>query len=271
MTGSVLSRREISAFAKLAESVARSAGAILLKGFNKRFAVSYKGRINPVTEYDLKSERYIISSIRKKYPDHDVLAEEATAKSSKSLYRWIIDPLDGTVNYAHGFPVFCVSIALEYDGEMVLGVVFDPIHREMFSAVRGSGAFLNGKQIHVSREDKLERSMIATGFAYDVSTAVRNNIGYFGRMVRKAQAVRRPGSAALDTCWVACGRFDGFWELSLHPWDTAAAHLILLEAGGKITRMDGRSHSIYGGEMAASNGRIHGAMLRILKPGRNRP
>jgi myo-inositol-1(or 4)-monophosphatase len=264
MSGSLLPRREIAAFAKLADSVSRSAGAILLRGFNRRFAITYKGRINPVTEFDIKAERHIIASIRKQYPDHDVLAEESTAKSSHSPYRWIIDPLDGTVNYAHGFPVFCVSIALEYDGQVMLGVVFDPIHGELFSAVAGRGAFLNGKRVHVSRENRLERSMIATGFAYDVGTAVRNNIGYFGRMVRKAQAVRRAGSAALDTCWVACGIFDGFWELSLHPWDTAAAHLILLEAGGKITQMNGRPYSIYGGEMVASNGRIHGAMLRVL-------
>jgi myo-inositol-1(or 4)-monophosphatase len=266
MTSSFPTTREISAFAKLAETVAYSAGAILLKGFNKRFTITYKGRINPVTEYDLKSEKHIISSIRKRFPQHDVLAEEDTAKSSRSPYRWIIDPLDGTVNYAHGFPVFCVSIALEYEGDVALGVVFDPVHHELFSAVRGRGARLNGKRIQVSSETKLERSMIATGFAYDVGTSARNNIGYFGRMVKRAQAIRRPGSAALDACWVACGRFEGYWELLLAPWDAAAAHLILLEAGGKITKMNARPFSIYGGEMVASNGLIHSAMLNVLKP-----
>jgi myo-inositol-1(or 4)-monophosphatase len=267
MTRSPLLPRDVPTLAKLAERVAREAGGILIEGFNKRFSITYKGRINPVTEYDLKSERHIISTIKRKYPDHDFLAEEATSKSSPSSHRWIIDPLDGTVNYAHGFPVFCVSIALEYEGNVVLGVVFDPIHKELFTAVRGKGAFLNGKRIQVSSEKKLERSMIATGFAYDVGSATRNNIGYFGRMVKKAQAVRRPGSAALDACWVACGRFDGFWELRLHPWDTAAAHLILLEAGGQLSKMNGRPFSIFDGEMVASNGRIHASMLRVLKPG----
>jgi myo-inositol-1(or 4)-monophosphatase len=259
-----LSARDLNSYAATAESIARKAGAILLAGFNKRKTVKYKGRIDPVTQYDLKSERHIVSAIRATFPSHRFLAEEGTASSHESPFRWIIDPLDGTVNFAHGFPVFCVSIALEFNGEVVVGVVYDPIHDELFRAIRNKGALLNKKRIRVSYEKQLEKSLIATGFAYDVGTSRRNNIGYFSRMVKKAQAVRRPGSAALDICWVACGRFDGFWELKLHPWDTAAAYLILLEAGGKSTKINGSQYTIFDGELVASNGTIHKAMLRAL-------
>ncbi len=249
---------------RFAESTAGRAGGILKRGFNSVMDVRYKGRINPVTEWDVKSEEYITDRISKNWPDHSVLAEEGSDRDENSGYRWVIDPLDGTVNFAHGFPVYCVSIAVEYDGETVAGAVYDPERDEMFSAGAGLGARLNGRKIRVSSETKLQRSMLATGFAYDVATARRNNLGYFSRMVKAAQAVRRPGSAAIDLCWLACGRLDGFWELHLHPWDTAAAQLIVTEAGGRVSRFDGGPYSIFDDEILASNGRIHRSMQKLL-------
>lgn len=257
-------QREIRELLRFAEDVARHAGGMLKDGFNSVMDVRYKGRIDPVTEWDLKSEKYITGQISENWPEHSVLAEEGSDRSENSGYRWVIDPLDGTVNFAHGFPVYCVSIAIEYSGEPVAGVVFDPERDEMFSAGKGLGARLNDRKIRVSGESNLQRSMLATGFSYDVATARRNNIGYFSRMVKTAQAVRRPGSAALDLCWLACGRLDGFWELHLHPWDTAAAHLIVSEAGGRVTQFDGSPYSIFDDEILASNGRIHRSMQKVL-------
>jgi myo-inositol-1(or 4)-monophosphatase len=258
------SQKDIRKLQEFAEDTARHAGAMLKKGFQKVMDVRYKGRINPVTEWDVKAENYITGQIAKVWPEHSVLAEEGSDRNRNSGYRWVIDPLDGTVNFAHGFPMYCVSIAVEYNSKPIVGAVYDPERDEMFSAGKGLGAKLNGRKIKVSSESKLQRAMLATGFAYDVASARRNNIGYFSRMVKAAQAVRRPGSAAIDLCWLACGRLDGFWELRLHPWDTAAARLVVTEAGGKVTRFDGGAYSIFDDEILASNGRIHRSMQKLL-------
>ena len=252
------------AFLTLAGELAMGAGDILKKGFHSRKKIDYKGRINPVTDYDYKAEQYIISRIKKRYPDHEFLAEEGTSKGSKSAYRWVIDPLDGTVNFAHGFPVYCVSIALEHEGEVELGAVYDPERDELFHAARGKGARMNQEKLAVSDTSKLQRALLATGFAYDIGTSKRNNLGLFARMAKKVEGVRRPGSAAIDLCWLAAGRIDGFWELKLHPWDTAAAKLIVEEAGGKVTRIDGREYSIFDNDILASNKTLHTKMQKAL-------
>lgn len=259
-----LRKKQIKELSNFACDLALGAGDILKKGFNKKHKVNFKGRIDLVTETDLKSERYVVTSINKNYSDHAVLAEEGSGNGESAEFRWIIDPLDGTVNYAHGFPIYCVSIALEYKGKMLTGAVYDPERNELFHATRGLGAFLNKKKIHVSKETNLEKALLATGFSYDVGTAKRNNLGLFARMVKKAQAVRRPGSAAIDLCWLAAGRIDGFWELFLHPWDTAAALIIVEEAGGKVTRVNGKSYSIFDDDILAGNSHLHKAMKTVL-------
>ncbi|MEW5992888.1 MAG: inositol monophosphatase family protein [Candidatus Zixiibacteriota bacterium] len=263
------SNSEISKYLRFAEWLARGAGKILKRGFQSQLKIDYKGRINPVTQYDLESERYITSQIRKRFPGHAILTEEGNNVTEESTYRWVIDPLDGTVNFAHGFPVYCVSIALECERRMIAGVVYDPERKELFSAGRGLGSRMNGEVIRVSTERNLQRALLATGFAYNIGTARRNNLGLFARMAKKAQGVRRPGSAAIDLCWLACGRIDGFWELYLHPWDTAAAWLIVQEAGGRVTRINGTRYSIFAHDILASNGRLHRAMMTALK-GRKR-
>ena len=259
-----LSSRETKELARLAGEFAVGAGKILRRGFNTNFQVRYKGAIDPVTEYDLKSEKYITSRIKKVCPGHSILAEEGTGQQNDSSFTWVIDPLDGTVNFAHGFPIYCVSIGVEYEGDMIAGAVYDPERDELFHAAKGQGAFLNRKRISVSTQKRLNRSLLNTGFAYDVHMAVRNNLGLFARMVKAAQAVRRPGSAAIDLCWLAAGRIDGFWELKLRPWDTAAASVILSEAGGRATRLNGRDYNIFSGDLLASNGLIHNQMKKVL-------
>jgi len=259
-----VTRTELIELTRFAKDLAVRAGGILRRGFAHSHRVVYKGRIDPVTEIDLKSEQYIIRTITKRYPHHSFLAEEGTGAGVVSEYRWVIDPLDGTVNFAHGFPVYCVSIALEYLGEVVLGAVYDPERSELFWGAKGGKAYLKDRPIAVSREKRLERALLATGFAYDIGHAKRNNLGLFARMAKKAQGVRRPGSAALDLCWLACGRIDGFWELKLHPWDTAAACLFVESAGGRISRLDGRPFAITDPDLLASNRHLHRSMKAVL-------
>jgi len=256
--------RELNELLKFSKDLALGAGAILKKGFNHRLDITYKGRIDPVTESDLKSEKYIAERIAGKYPHHEILAEEGSAVGEKSAFRWVIDPLDGTVNYAHAFPIYCVSVGLEYEREIILGAVYDPQSDELFWARKNGGAFLNRKKIHVSKRRKLDRALLATGFAYDIKTARRNNLGLFARMAKHAEGIRRLGSAALDLCWLACGRLDGFWELKLHPWDTAAGKIIVEEAGGRVTRFNGEKYSIFDDEILASNGLLHSSMKKVL-------
>jgi len=262
---------ELKEYLAFAEKMALGAGRILTDGFRRAKRVNFKGSINPVTQFDLKSEKFLFTNITRRYPDHNVLAEEGTDRARKSPYRWVVDPLDGTVNYAHGFPIYCVSVGLQYEDDSIVGVVYDPQQREMYSAARGLGASLNGKRIRVSSEKNLKRSLLATGFAYNIGTARKNNLGMFARMMKHAQAIRRLGSAALDMCWVAAGRLDGFWEYYLHPWDTAAAKVIVEEAGGIVTRIDGKPFSIFDKEILASNGHIHRSMKTVLGRTRSRP
>ncbi|MEW5795336.1 MAG: inositol monophosphatase family protein [Candidatus Zixiibacteriota bacterium] len=255
---------ELRAATQFACRLARDAAGVLKRGFTRARRITYKGRIDPVTEFDLKAERLITARISRAFPDHEILTEEGSARGKRSEYLWIVDPLDGTVNYAHGFPVYCVSIALQHVGRTVVAAVCDPERDELFWSARGLPARLNRRQIKVSAERRLDRALLATGFAYDIGTARRNNLGLFARMARKAQGIRRPGSAALDLCWLACGRIDGFWELKLHPWDTAAAILIVENAGGRISRVDGRPYSVFDQDLLATNGLLHRQMRSIL-------
>jgi myo-inositol-1(or 4)-monophosphatase len=248
-------------------NAARSAGSVLKEHLGKVERVEFKGAVNIVTEMDKKAEALIVSEIRENFPDHGILTEESKEKVTATPYRWIVDPLDGTTNYSHGYPVFCVSIAFEKKDEVLLGVVYDPMLDELFTAERGGGSFLNGKKIRVSGTDSLDRSLLATGFPYDVRTSRSNNLDHFARFAVRAQAIRRAGSAALDLCYVACGRFDGFWEMKLHPWDVAAGALIVKEAGGTVTDFKGGGFSIHGGECLATNGLTHREMVEVLKMG----
>ncbi|MBM4331889.1 MAG: inositol monophosphatase [Deltaproteobacteria bacterium] len=259
----------MESFKKIAILAAKEAGLLLKNKLGQRRKVAYKGAVNLVTEMDLLAEKVIVSTINRRYPDHNILAEEQTTKQKNSPFRWIIDPLDGTTNYAHGFPVFCVSIALEKSGEIILGVVYDPTRGELFLAEKGKGARLNGKKIQVSSVPKLSLSLLATGFPYDLRESPVNNFDHFHNFALRVHAVRRAGSAALDLCYVAAGRFDGFWEMKLGTWDMAAGSLIVREAGGKITDFSGKNLGLNGQHVLASNGKIHREMLNILKMGKS--
>jgi myo-inositol-1(or 4)-monophosphatase len=257
-------------FMIVAREAALKAGGILRENIHGVREISYKGDINLVTEMDMRSERAVVETVLASFPDHGIIAEEETTIRNGSGYSWIIDPLDGTTNYAHGYPCFSVSIALEHEEEIILGVVYDPMRHELFSAQRGEGASLNGKHIRVSTADTLIKSLLATGFPYDRKVSDKNNLDYFHDLLMASQEVRRDGSAALDLCSVACGRFDGFWELKLKPWDVAAGSLIVREAGGAVSDLSGRGFSIHDDEILASNGRIHGQMVEILQKARKR-
>ncbi|MEA3506039.1 MAG: inositol monophosphatase family protein [Elusimicrobiota bacterium] len=252
-------------YIEVASRAAREAGSLLVENFTRPRKIKYKGRIDLVTGMDIESEKLIVDIISEEFPDHSILAEERDYENQAGGYRWIIDPLDGTSNYAHGFGFFCVSIALQDpEGKIIAGVVYAPYPDEFYKAVRGGGAFLNGQHMKVSRVRELEKAMVATGFPYDIAES-HANIDNFNKFLLKTQAVRRPGAAALDLCCVAAGKFDGFWELMLNPWDTAAGVLIVEEAGGKVTDFSGGSYSIYDKKILASNGRIHNLMQEILK------
>jgi myo-inositol-1(or 4)-monophosphatase len=252
----------------LAIRAAKKAGQILQRRLGRVRNVDYKGAVNLVTEMDFLAEEVIVSEIRKEYPHHSFLAEEKVRQQVDSPFRWIIDPLDGTTNYAHGFPIFCVSIALEKEGEIILGVVYDPSRDELFVAEKGKGARLNGRRIRVSSTPKLSQSLLATGFPYDLRESPVNNFDHFRNFALRVHAVRRAGSAALDLCYVAAGRFDGFWEMKLGPWDLAAGSLIVKEAGGKVTDFQGKPLGLHGSHVLASNGKFHREMIKILKMGR---
>jgi len=254
----------MDAYRTLIEAVAREAGALLLERLHDRHTVQYKGEINLVTEADRLSEALIVERIRREFPGHDILTEESPETANGSGFRWIIDPLDGTTNYAHGYPVFSVSIALEVKGVIRLGAVYNPMLDELFTADKGAGAFLNGRRLNVSRTERLSRSLLATGFPYDIREDRNNNINYFKVMILSAQAVRRTGSAALDLAYIAAGRFDGFWELKLMPWDTAAGWLLVEEAGGCVTDLRGDPYQLHSPNILASNGLIHAEMASIL-------
>lgn len=249
---------------QLAQRTARMAGELLMKQFGACQRVDHKGEIDLVTETDWRSEKAIVEALRAAYPGHSILTEEGTEQGGDGRFRWIVDPLDGTTNYAHGYPCFCVSIAVENEGEIVLGAIYNPVLEEMFAAQKGRGATLNGQSLAVSQTQHLTDSLLATGFPYDIRRSQANNLDHFAHFALRAQAIRRAGSAALDLCYVAAGRFDGFWEMRLAPWDVAAGGLMVAEAGGVVTDFAGGRFMIDGGEILASNGRIHSQMVEVL-------
>lgn len=250
-------------FRAFAESLATGAGSILREHHGKRHTIEYKGAIDLVTEVDRAAEAYMRERLAETFPDHEILGEEEGLKTSGSAYRWLLDPVDGTTNYAHGFPYYCVSVGLEHEGHIIAGAVYNPILDELFSAALGEGATLNGVPIRVSETDELRRSLLTTGFPYQVIQD-GSNLPLFTRFLYRCQAVRRAGSAALDLCHVACGRYDGFWEPGLSPWDVAAGSLIVQEAGGKMSDYHGGPFDPYAKELLASNGRLHEAMSAVL-------
>lgn len=243
---------------------ATRAGAAVLEKFfsNKDLIISNKEGINNlVTEADHAAEKTIIETIREAFPDHYLLTEESGELPSGSNYKWIIDPIDGTVNFAHGIPICCVSIGLEKDGQMIMGAVYNPLFNEFYLAERGKGATLNGKPIHVSSMDEVIKSCLVTGFPYTYLDLPNGPLQCFERFIRKGVPVRRLGSAAIDLCWVAAGRFDGFYEHKLQAWDSAAGFLMVEEAGGKVTDFTGKHYSPYQPHLLATNGKIHDEML----------
>jgi myo-inositol-1(or 4)-monophosphatase len=249
---------------QVAVEAARTAGRILKERADSIGTIEYKGEIDPVTEIDLLCEKAVIGRIQKTFPDHAFLAEESGDTEGDADHLWIIDPLDGTVNYAHGYPAYCVSIGYQCKGEVAVGVVYNPCLDELFVAERGQGATLNGKPITVSPVTELKQSLLATGFPYDINESPDNNLDNFQNFITACQAIRRPGSAALDLCYTAMGRFEGFWEMKLHPWDYAAGWLLIEEAGGTMTRFDGSPFQMGDRSVLASNGRIHQTMVDVL-------
>ncbi len=259
-------------FRRQAEIIAREAGAIVREGFGKVESIEYKGDIDLVTEFDHKSEKHILNRLHALFPDHAIRAEEGGGHSSSgNAFEWLIDPIDGTTNFAHGLPIFGVSMGLLQEGEVIAGVVYDPMRDELFSAAKAQDATLNGKQIRVSTAAALDQSLLATGFPYDVRTNPENNIDHFRNFILRTRAVRRPGAAAIDLVWTACGRLDGFWELRLSPWDVAAGALIVREAGGHVSDLTGGEDWLDPANIVASNGKIHTEMLTVLRNGKNAP
>ena len=248
----------------VALKAADAAGAILTSKLGKLSHIDYKGAFNIVTEADKESEAEVIRLIREEFPDHQILGEESGAHKSSSKCRWLIDPLDGTTNYAHAYPFFCVSIGFEEDGKMKFGAVFNPVSKELFQAELGSGAFLNGQKIQVSKVKTISESLLATGFPADSENTKFPNMTEFYKLTNLCHGVRRDGSAALDLSFVACGRSEGFWEFKLSPWDLAAGTLILEEAGGKVTSPCGGEFDINSGHVLATNGLIHDELISVL-------
>jgi len=259
-------------FAHLAEGIARQAGALLRGFYTKGVATEYKGDVDLVTEADRASEQLIVAKLKEAFPSHGVYGEEGTRSGLDSEYRWYVDPLDGTTNFAHGFPAFCVILGLEKraaglaadaDGEMVAGVIYDPLRNEMFSAEKGKGAWLNGRAIHVSKIATLQESLTGTGFPSQKRHG-SPNVHFYQEITLRSHGVRRAGSAGLDLAYVACGRLDGFWEFNLNPWDTSAGVLMVEEAGGRVTHFDGGSFTLDSREVLATNGLIQGEMVHLF-------
>ena len=256
-------------FIIVARDAVLRAGELLRENLNGSREISYKGEINLVTEMDRRSERMIVETLSRSFPEHRIMAEEETIIENGSEFMWIIDPLDGTTNYAHGYPCFSVSVALERSGVVILGIVYDPMRNELFTAVKENGAYLNDERIRVSTTEQLIQSLLSTGFPYDRNVSKDNNLNYFSALIMASQEIRRDGSAALDLCAVAAGRFDGFWELKLNPWDVAAGSIIVEEAGGTVTNLSGEVFSVYDKAILASNGKIHKHMVDVLKRAKN--
>jgi myo-inositol-1(or 4)-monophosphatase len=256
-----------SYLAAASEAVLR-AGAIQSARYGQAIEVHHKGEIDLVTEVDRACEDAILATLRSRFPDHDIVTEETALARTGSRYVWFTDPLDGTTNFAHGYPFFCSSVALTVDGEVVAGAVFDPIKQELFTAERGAGAYLNGRRLSVSSSPDLLQSLLVTGFPYDVRSDLDTNLRLFHRFMARAQAVRRDGAAALDLGYLAAGRIDAFWEERLHPWDVLAGKLMVEEAGGRVTRFDGSPIGLAADEILATNGALHPAMLDVLREDR---
>ena len=259
-------------FLSTAETIAREAGALLRDFYHRGVRTEYKGDVDLVTEADRASEALISTRLRAAFPEHGIYGEEGTREGLECEYRWYVDPLDGTTNFAHGFPVFCVilgcerrapGLAADEDGEMVVGVIYDPLRDEMFSAARGKGATLNGEPIHVSRTQSLDESLIATGFPSQKRHR-SPNAHFYQEFTLRSHGVRRAGAAGIDLAYVACGRLDGYWEFQLNPWDTSAGYLLVEEAGGRITHFDGGKFTLDSREILASNGLIHPAMEHLF-------
>jgi myo-inositol-1(or 4)-monophosphatase len=245
---------------------AYEAGQVLREAYGGAHALERKGVIDLVTETDRRAEALILSRLRQRFPDHAVLAEESGAFQARNApVRWLIDPLDGTTNFAHNYPFFCVSIAAELEGNLAAGAIYDPVREELFAAAAGAGATLNGAPIRISGVERLEDSLLVTGFPYDVRESPERHMKLFQAFLTRAQGVRRDGSAALNLCYLAMGRFDGFWESKLSPWDMAAGVLITREAGGTVTRYGGEAFALDGQQILATNGRLHPAMMEVLR------
>lgn len=251
---------------EILQNAALDAGKLMKERFNSGFRIDNKeGLNNLVTEVDHASESLIMEIIQKEFPKHFILSEETGEVKMDSAYKWIIDPIDGTVNYANGIPICCVSIGVEYEGSMVLGVVYNPFLDEYFFAEKGKGATLNGKKLCVSDKNNVWESCLATGFPYSYLDTPNSPLDVFGRLISRGVPVRRLGSAAIDLCWVAAGRFDGFYEHKLNAWDSAAGYLMVEEAGGKVTDFEGRPYSPYQPHIVATNGKIHDGLLKVIQ------
>lgn len=245
--------------------IAKEAGNIIKEGFGKNFSIEFKtNESNLVTEIDQKSEKLIKDFIAKEFPTHSILAEESGSTTGSSEYLWVIDPLDGTTNFAHGLPIFSVSIGVQKNGETIYGVVYDVMRDAMYSAEIGNGAYCNSQKLGVSKNDNLKRSVLVTGFPYDIADNPDKAIERFGAFLRNSRAVRRLGSAAIDLCYVASGVFDGYWEVSLHPWDMCSGQLLVEEAGGIVTNFRNEKMNIYSKQILATNGLVHKNMIDIL-------
>jgi myo-inositol-1(or 4)-monophosphatase len=254
-----------------AEVIVRRAGAVLKEGYGNVRHIQQKGAIDLVTEFDVRSEEIIISALQKEFPDHAILAEESGLNATISDYQWVIDPLDGTTNFAHGIPIFAVTIALLKNKTPIVGVVYDPLRDEMFSAEEGQGATLNNSPIHVSSQADLGQAVISTGFPYDLRTNPRNNLAQFVQFQFRTQAVRHVAAAALDCTWTAMGRLDGYWEYGTKQWDVGAGALIVREAGGHVTSAEGGENFLEDETIVVSNRLLHEPMLRVLREGAEAP
>lgn len=252
--------------AKTAIEASHAAGAVILRHFGKKLKINEKKNAGLVTNADIEAEAAALKILKKRFPDFGVLAEESPPETSRGEGRFIVDPLDGTTNFVHRFPMFCVSLGVEWKGEIVAGVIYHPIFRETYVAIRGKGARKNGKKIHVSRTKKLTDSLLTTGFTYRKAKWLRTEMDAFERLSGIVRAIRRPGSAALDLAYTACGVFDGFWERKLSPWDTAAGSLLVTEAGGKVTDFHGKPFRVDAPEILASNPLLHRSLMQTIEP-----